>query len=269
MSALREIPVRVTGAELVAYVQGDGLPVCFVHGFPFDHALWRHQLAAPGRWRRIAFDLRGAGASTADAGGDWSMARYADDVVAVLDARDVREAVVCGQSMGGYILFELLRRHAERVRAVILCATRPDADPPEAKRARDELAAVAQRDGPDAVADRLLPRLLGAATRVTRPDVVAEVRGMIGRCSVEGMVGALRAMRDRPDSSATLRGLGVPALVVAGEQDAIAPPGVAEALVGLIPGAQLALVPRAGHVVPLEQPDVTNRVLSDFLGSCA
>ena len=112
--------------------------VLFVHGFPFDHLMWRHQVAALTRWHCLAPDLRGAGAAvTSLAVADYSMAAYADDLIALLDRSQVRQAVVCGLSMGGYIAFELLRRFSERVLAAILCNTKAEADTADGKRGRD------------------------------------------------------------------------------------------------------------------------------------
>jgi pimeloyl-ACP methyl ester carboxylesterase len=261
-------PVVAAGdAALAVEVRGEGPPVLFVHGFPFDRTMWRHQLAALARWKRIAPDLRGVGASTAPAAADgYSMSLYADDLVAVLDALGIRQAAVCGLSMGGYVVFDLLRRYSERVRAVLLVDTKPDADSPEAKRARDELATVAEREGPDTVIDRLLPRLLA---RQTQPEVAAQVRDMARRWSVAGLVGALRALRDRPDSTETLRGVKVPTLVLVGSEDQIAPPDVGRVMAALVPGAQFHIVPAAGHLAPLEQPLTTTRLLADFLENVA
>src|SRR6266542_257799 len=259
------IRVRAGDAELAVEVRGDGLPVLLVHGFPFDRTMWRHQLAALSRWRRIAPDLRGVGASTAPAAGDgYSISLYADDLVAVLDALGIRASAVCGLSMGGYVVFDLLRRYPDRVSAVLLVDTKPDADSPEAKRARDELATVAEREGPDAVIERLLPRLLA---RQTQPEVAAQVRDMARRWSAPGLVGALRALRDRPDSTETLRGVKVPTLVLVGSEDQIAPPGVGRVMAALVPGAQFHVVPAAGHLPPLEQPLATTRLLADFLAT--
>ncbi len=259
-------PLRVQagGAALAVEVRGEGVPLLFVHGFPLDRTMWRHQLAALSRWKRIAPDLRGAGASSAPADG-YSMARYADDLVAILDALGIRQAVMCGLSMGGYIVFELLRRAPDRVKAVILADTKPDADSADAKRGRDELALLAERQGHDAVAVRLLPKLLAPATMAAQPELVGQVREIIHRVSIRGIVGALRAMRDRPDSTGTLRAVRVPALVVVGGDDQITPPPTAQAMAALIPGAQLAVIPAAGHLAPLEQPLVASRVMADFL----
>ena len=260
------IRVPVGDVELAVDVRGEGLPVLFVHGFPFDRTVWRHQLATLSRVRRIAPDFRGVGDSGAPPGADgYSLTRYADDLVAVLDAVGVRQAVLCGLSMGGYVIFEVLRRHPERVKALILADTKPEPDSPEAKRAREELTQVAQREGQDAVIELLLPRLLAAATQATQPEVAGQVREMAHRWSVPGLVGALRTLRDRPDSTDTLRGVRAPTLVLVGSEDQIAPPDTARAMALLIPGAQCHVVLAAGHIAPLEQPLATSRVVADFL----
>jgi len=261
-------PIRVPAGEveLAVDVRGEGVPVLFVHGFPFDRTMWRHQLATLSRVRRIAPDLRGVGDSGAPPAADgYSLTRYADDLVAVLDALGVRQAVLCGLSMGGYVIFELLRRHPERVKALILADTKPEPDSAEAKRGRDELTQVAQREGQDAVLERLLPRLLAPATQATQPEVAGQVREMARRWSVPGLVGALRTLRDRPDSTETLRSVRMPTLVLVGSEDEIAPPEAARAMAQLIPDAQCHVVPAAGHLAPLEQPLATSRLLADFL----
>ena len=94
------LTLRVDDADLTVDVRGAGPPLLLVHGFPFDHTMWKHQLAGLTKWRRIAPDLRGAGASSAPASG-YSMGRYADDLAAVLDGVGVERAVVCGLSLGG------------------------------------------------------------------------------------------------------------------------------------------------------------------------
>jgi 3-oxoadipate enol-lactonase len=261
-------PLRVSvgDVELAVEVRGEGLPVVFVHGFPFDRTMWRHQLAALSRVRRIAFDLRGVGGSGAPPTVDgYSLGRYADDVIAVLDAVGVREAVLCGLSMGGYVIFELLRRHPDRIKALILADTKVEPDSREGKRDRDQLIAAVEQQGADALTDRLLPRLLAPATQTTQPEVAEQVREMARRWSVPALVGALRTLRDRPDSSDTLRSVRVPTLILVGDDDAIAPPATALAMAKLLPSAQYHVVPAAGHLAPLEQPLATSRLVADFL----
>lgn len=260
------IRVAAGDAEIAVQVRGEGPALLFVHGFPFDHALWDHQLKTFPGWMRIAPDLRGTGASDAPADG-YSMARYADDLIHVLNALDVAAAVACGQSMGGYVIFELLRRHRSRLRAAILCDTRAEADTEDGRRGREEMIAVARSGGAEAVAEMMIPTLLAPATRAERPEVETFVREMIGRTPVAGLVGAIQSMRDRVDSTPLLADLRLPVLVLVGESDAITNPDTGAAMAGKIKGARFATVAGAGHLPPLEQPFVTTRLVADFLKS--
>jgi pimeloyl-ACP methyl ester carboxylesterase len=242
------------------------LPLLFIHGFPFDAAMWRHQVAALSRWERIVPDLWGAGLVNIPASaGPYSLADQATGLVGTLDNLDVDEVVVCGQSMGGYIVFELLRAFPTRVRAAILCSTKATADTSEAKRGRDTMAAKAEREGPGGIAAELVPKLLARVTRERQPAVVREVTTMIERQPVHGMVVTLRALRDRPDSTPLLGQIRIPVLVVAGDDDPIAPAEGMEEMARAIPGAQFTVIPGAGHLSPLEQPQAVNDVLNAFL----
>lgn len=239
--------------------------ILLIHGFPFDRFMWRHQLDALGG-RAIAPDLLGTAGNVGPASPDeYSMTRYATDLVDLLDARRIDRAVICGLSMGGYIAFELLRRFPERVRAAILCNTKTAADTPEAKRGRDTMAALAREKGARAVAGELIPKLLAQATREQRPEVEREVVEMIARQPVSGIAGALRALRERPDSTSLLARIQIPMLVIAGENDQITPAAGMREMAGAIAGAKFVLIRGSGHVTPLEQPEAVNAALNDFL----
>lgn len=120
--------IDIAGTTLSVADVGHGPPILFVHGFPLDHSMWRHQIAELSRDHRcIAPDLRGFGQSRVTAG-KVSMEQFADDLAELLDALGVTEPVVfCGLSMGGYIAWPFVRRHATRLRALILCDTRDPA----------------------------------------------------------------------------------------------------------------------------------------------
>jgi pimeloyl-ACP methyl ester carboxylesterase len=240
--------------------------ILFIHGFPFDHTMWRHQIAALSDWECLAPDLQGAGSAPAPFEPEaYSMAVYARDLVKVLDERSIDTAVVCGLSMGGYITFELLRQFPKRVRAAVLCNTKSAADAPEGKRGRDALAEKARSNGASAVADELVPKALSRTTLERNQDVVREVRAMIERQRVDGIVGALRALRERPDSTPLLGKIRVPVLVLAGSDDQITPAAGMREMARAIPGAQFNLIQDAGHLSPFEQPATFNSTLSGFL----
>ena len=257
----------VNGVTLAVEVRGEGPAVLFVHGYPFDRSIWSHQIAALDGYRRIAPDLRGMGASDAPDLG-YSMEIYAADLAALLDVLGVDEVVLCGLSMGGYIAFEFLRRWRTRVRGLVLMDTRAEADTAEGRKARDAAAALARDRGAEAVTESLLPRVLGRSTRTGASITAERVRGMMSSTPIPGLVGALAAMRDRPDSSPLLPELaGLPTLVVVGEEDELTPPDTARALADRIPGARLVTVHGSGHLPPVERPVETTRALVEFLRS--
>lgn len=254
------------GHEIAFDERGEGTPLLLVHGFPHDRTLWAPQLRTlAGRARCIAPDLRGFGSSGRR--GPFSMDRHADDLACLLDHLDIDRAVVCGLSMGGYVAFALWRRHPDRVRALVLCDTKAGADSDEARAKRRDLMDVARAEGAAGVADRMMEGMIGRTTRRTRPEVEAEMRRMIGRAPVEGIVGALEAMMARPDSTADLATITVPTLVVVGDEDTLTPPAEARRLNDGIPGSRLAGIEGAGHVSNLERPSAFDHVVAEFLGS--
>jgi pimeloyl-ACP methyl ester carboxylesterase len=257
----------VNGVNLAVDVRGEGPAVLFVHGYPLDRTLWQHPLGALTGFRRIAPDLRGLGLSDAPDLG-YSMATYADDLAALLDALQADQVVLCGLSMGGYIALEFARRYRSRLRGLVLMDTRAEADTAEARKAREAAMQVAREKGAAAIATQMLPKLFAPGADKMMPQVVERVRVMIEGAPVKGIVGALSAMRDRPDSTPTLAELdGLPTLVVVGDQDQTSSPAVARAMSGAIPGAMLSIIPGAGHLPPVEQPIATTRVLAEFLQS--
>lgn len=259
--------LTVHGVNLAVEVRGEGPAILFVHGYPLDRTIWRDQIDALEGFRRIAPDLRGMGQSDAPDLG-YGMALYAADLAGLLDALGVDQVVLCGLSMGGYVALEFLRQWRSRVRGLVLMDTRAEADSPEVRRARDAAAATARERGSGAVADTMLPKMLGPATMNGRPEIVERVRALMAATPVAGMVGALAAMRDRAGSESLLPTLaGIPTLVLVGAADILTPPDQARAMAEAIPGARLAIIPGAGHLPPVEQPAATTESLREFLHS--
>lgn len=260
--------------------------VVFLHGFPFDGSMWAPQLPAlPPPWHGLAPDLRGFGATALAAvpgevstgrriGGRiardsepvLTMARLADDVATLIERRADGRAVVCGLSMGGYVAFEMWRRHPALIQGLVLADTRADADDDEARENRLRMAQTARAAGPRPLATTMLPALLSDATREGAVRVVEKVREMILATPPETLIAALAGMAARPDSTADLSTISVPALVLAGAEDSITPPADARAMAAAIPGASFAEIPHAAHLSSLENPDAFNEALTGFLG---
>jgi len=258
--------VRLRDVGLEVDQAGNGRPLLFIHGYPLNRSLWEMQLNGLGDTARvIAPDLRGHGASD-PAPGPYSMDLLAEDCAHVLDALDAAEpAVVCGLSMGGYIAFAFQRLYPERVGALILTATRPAPDSSEGKAARDQAMATAKEKGVDAIVEAMLPKMLSTKTTASRPDIVERVRRMMRTTSLEGILGDLAGLRDRPDSRPGLGDIRCPTLVIHGTDDQIIPPPEAEAMQAAIEGSKIRLIRDAGHLPNLEQPDAFNAAVREFV----
>lgn len=257
--------IAVNGVNLAVDVRGQGPAVLFIHGYPLDHTVWEHQLAHLEGCMRIAPDLRGMGQSDAPDLG-YSMATYAEDLLALLNTLGVDRVVLCGVSMGGYIAFEILRRARDRVRALVLMNTRAEADTPEGRKARDVAAAQAREGGAESIAASMLPKMLARTAPAENPALVERIRVMMESTPVSGILGAISALRDRPDSTALLPRLnGLPALIVVGEDDQITPKDCAQAMADAIPAARLTVMPGAGHLSPVERPDAVTALMAEFL----
>jgi 3-oxoadipate enol-lactonase len=227
--------------------------------------MWEPQLtlAAHG-WHVIAPHVRGVDAGDADPP-TASIDDYTADLVDLLDGLHVKEAVIGGLSMGGYLALSLLRRAPNYVRALILADTRSQADTPEGLEGRRRMLKLVEERGAPAVADEMIPKLLGAHTRATRPDIAERVRALILANSTASIAGAVRALMSRSDSTPLLASIRLPTLIIVGEEDTLTPPSAAEEMHGRIPGSEIVRIAESGHLSSLEQPHAFNAALARFL----
>ena len=265
----------------------DSSAIVLLHGYPFDRSMWREQiefLSACG-YRVVAPDLRGFGEMSdklqfvADAAGretkrqaeayrtTTTMADMARDVAALMDELQIEQATVCGLSMGGYVAFEFVQLFPTRVSSLILAGTRAPADNEPEKQARAQQVEQMLTAGMSGIAEASVPKLLAPRTMAEKPEVVARLREMILRANPEGAAAAQLGMAARRDYSADLPGIKAPALVIVGRQDPIRPVADAEFMQRGLSHARLLIVEDAAHMTNLEQPEVFNRGLEEFLGS--
>ncbi|HMC09035.1 MAG TPA: alpha/beta hydrolase [Actinomycetota bacterium] len=250
--------------EILGYDEaGEGPALVLVHGFPFDRRLWAGQLRGLSNIRRVvAPDLRGRGLSAAIAAEGATIDTHADDVAATIASLGVEQADVAGLSMGGYVAFALWRRHPELVRSLILADTRAGPDSPDGKRSREATADLVRAGEVEALADAMLVRLLSPGTG---GEVRRRIRTMFRETPATTSVADLIAMRDRPDSWPDMGTIGVPALVLRGDEDTLTSPEEAESQARAILQARCVTIPGAGHVSPLENPAAFNAAVREFL----
>ncbi len=246
--------------------QGKGLPIVLIHGYPLNRRIFDSQLEDLSQHARVITpDLRGHGQSQAMAG-PYSMDLLAQDMAALLESLHIHEPVILGGlSMGGYIAFAFYRLFPEKVRGLILTATRATADSPAAREARQQAAENAQKEGVASIVEAMLPKLLAPQTLAQRLDLVETVQAIMLSTSLEGVLGDLAAMSARPDSTPTLATIRVPTLIVHGAQDSLIPVADAQAMQQAVPNARLEVIQEAGHLPTLEKPAVYNQAVLQFL----
>jgi 3-oxoadipate enol-lactonase len=246
-----------------------GLPVVFLHGFPFNHTMWLGQLkAVAGFCRGVAYDIRGHGLS--DVGdGQYSIEGHVDDLMGLLDALGIERTVIVGLSMGGYITLRALERNPGRFLAAVLCDTRSEPDSNEGKLRRFAGVKGVKLEGSAPFAETFVKGLFAPASFQEKPEAVAMIRQTIESTTPLSLAGSLLALASRTDATPSLGKIGLPTLIMVGEQDALTPVDASRAMHRLIPGSELQIIPAAGHMSNLENPEVFNATLVAFLKNVA
>ncbi len=259
------LSLRSDDAEIFYDVQGDGPAVVLLHPFPSHHEFWMPAVPAlQSRYRLILPDLRGHGESEIGKGPAF-MAKHAADVARVMDAAGVGKAAFIVCSIGGYIVFEFLRRYRGRVSALALCNTRPQPDTAEARANRLKNAEVVLEQGTEPFLQSMIPKLLGATTLSSRPDLVEGALRMMRKMSPEDISLVLRGMAERPDSVPDLKRINLPTLILMGDEDTLTPEADGELMRQSIPNSRLKIIPKAGHYAPWERPEAVAPLLRQFL----
>ena len=248
---------------------GPGPVVVLIHGFPFDRSMWSHQKSSVGAiYRLILPDLRGHGSSAAPEG-VYTVDDQADDILELLDALQIFGPVVLGGlSMGGYVALSIAARHPERLKALILINSRASADSPQAVTVREELARQVETDGDaGSVVAAMFPKLFARGTFEHHPEIVARMQDRMAKTSARAVAGTLRGLAIRPDRTEDLSRIKVPTLILAGAEDALIPLEESESMARRITGSKLVVIPEAGHMAPVENPQATDAAILEFLQS--
>jgi 3-oxoadipate enol-lactonase len=258
---------RTSGVAISYRDLGEGDPLVLLHAFPLNGRMFEPQMKAfSGSRRVVAPDYPGFGRSPRTPAQP-DVRYYAEGIRSLLDRLHLERVVLGGVSMGGYVAFECLRVFPERVSALVLANTRPEPDSGEIRENRNEMALRVAQEGVEVLAELQMGRLLAPDTLRNDDGLVENVRAMILENSPDGAVAALGAMRERPDSTPLLGEIGVPTLVVGGEEDGISSPEVMGAMAAKIPDATHVTIPKTGHLSNLEDPGRFNAALDEFLKS--
>jgi pimeloyl-ACP methyl ester carboxylesterase len=253
--------------DLAVYRSGDpgAVPVILVHGFPYGAAMWRSQVEAlSGQFHCVTYDVRGLGQSP-PGNGQFTMERFVEDLFAVVDTLQLDRPVLGGFSMGGYVALRALEREPGRFRGLILCDTKSEADNDEAKVKRANLIAAIDREGMASFAESFVPLTFAGDAETKSPKAFRAALAEAGGQDPIGVKGCLLAMACRTDTTAMLQKIEIPVLLVVGEQDSLTPPGVMKGMHERIRDSRFEIIPGAGHMAPVENPETVSRALQSFL----
>ncbi|HEY8594689.1 MAG TPA: 3-oxoadipate enol-lactonase [Devosiaceae bacterium] len=255
---------RLNGITLHYQTIGDPAEkplLVFVNSLGTDFRIWRDVVVRlVGRYAIVTYDKRGHGLSGIG-DGEGSMDAHVRDLAALLDHLGGRPAIICGLSVGGMIAMGLSAARPDLVRALILSDTAPRIGVAEHWNGR--ISAIGA-NGIASIADSILERWFTPGFRSPSNPAFDGYRNMLIRQPAAGYIAACAAIRDT-DLTDTARGIGVPTLCVVGDQDGSTPPELVAEMARLIPDARYEVVPDAGHLPGIEQPDRVAAIVDAFV----
>jgi 3-oxoadipate enol-lactonase len=260
-----DISIKIDGIIINYNDLGEGkLPILFIHGFPFDKSSWQLQLDhLQGSHRVISYDIRGFGKSTVN-DEKISISLLADDLIRFMDALQIPKAIVCGLSMGGYILLNALNRYPKRFAAIILSDTQCVADTHEGRENRRKNIQLIESGGLTEYTEASIKNLFCLESFTTKKAEIAHIKNVMLSTSPKTLTDTLSALAHREEMCYMLHEISIPALILAGKEDRSIPVQQAEFLHQLIPRSILHLIDKAGHLPTIEQPIEFNRLVNDF-----
>jgi pimeloyl-ACP methyl ester carboxylesterase len=248
-------------ARLYLSDNGSGFPVVLLHGFPFNHSLWdgfREHLVS--RYRVIAPDLPGFGLSSA-VEGDFELKDIAAIVLEELGKLRIKEFVLIGHSLGGYIALSMVDQQPDMFSALTLLHSTALPDTPEKKENRNKLIDFVNRNGVSAFTGKFISPLF-----INPEDqAIGFVRNIALQAKAEAVIGYLNAMKKRPDTTSVLQQFHKDILIITGEKD----PGIT--VESVVKQASLAnhiryeVLPNVAHMGMFEAPEKTVALINDFL----
>ncbi len=259
--------MRKTINGLSVFISGsnDSKAIIFMHGFPFDHTMWQAQADEFGKdYLCVAYDIRGLGESPVG-DGQFTMESFVDDLEMILDELKLNKPILCGLSMGGYISLRALEKMQERFSAAILCDTRSEADNNEGKLKRAAGIKRINKEGLAPFAKEFITNCFGDDFKQNKKDDLEKIIEKSSHFNPVGVKGCLLAMLNRSDTTTNLGKINTPTLLICGEQDALTPPSVMKDMFHKINKAEFVEVPNAGHMTPIENPQMVNKAIKDFL----
>lgn len=261
-----DLTINVNGVTLCYDDFGEGtMPIIFIHGFPLNKSSWQPQMEFLKKNHRvIAYDIRGFGNSTVGKEKQ-SISLFADDLVKLMDALEIKKAIVCGLSMGGYILLNALNRYPEKFEVIILSDTQCIADTPVGKEKRYKTIQQINEDGLNNFVEAFLKNIFCEESLTDKKEVVEKIQNIILSTQPEIITGTLNALAQREEMCSSLDKISVPTLIICGKEDKVTPLAQSDFMLSKIKNSILHTIEKAGHLSNLEQPNEFIKQVENFI----
>jgi 3-oxoadipate enol-lactonase len=255
--------IDVNGIRIRYKVEGSGPWLTLSHSLTCDLSMWDNLVVslAP-TFAVLRYDTRGHGGTTAPEGA-YSFAQLTTDLIGLLDALNIERTHFLGLSMGGMIGQHFALAAPQRLNKLVI-ASSASRIPPEAGPLWDERIAIVRAQGCAGVVEGTLGRWFTPGFRTAQPDAVARIAAQIRNTPPAGYIGCASAIRAL-DITAQIGAIGAPTLVIVGADDPGTPPAMSEVIASTISGARLEIIPSASHLSCIEQPEIFNRLVTNFL----
>ncbi len=241
--------------------------IIFVHGFPYDHFLWEDLISIlKDNYFCISYDLHGLGAAPAG-DGQYTIESFVDDIDRLIEEMKLNKPVLCGISMGGYISFRAVERMQDKFGAVIFCDTKPEADDNTAKIRRADGIKKINEFGVQKFVEDFVPTCFAGESIKKMGNKYLTILERSKTFSPVGVKGCLLAMSGRTDSTNYLEEIKIPSLFVCGEVDRFTPPEQMKKYAYEVSNSKFVVVPKAGHMSPVENPEFVAEAIHNFLSS--
>jgi len=256
---------EINSLSVREYGSRENQSIIFVHGFPFDHTMWENQIKELQKDHHVVvYDIRGLGESYVG-DGQYTMEAYVNDLFSVIDGLQLEKPVLCGLSMGGYISFRAVEVDQKKFGGLILLDTKPSSDDDNGKLVRANNINKINVEGLASFAEEFVSNLFADESKEELKSVYKKTIKTASSHNPTGVKGALIAMLSRTDTTKFLKKIKLPTLVMVGSFDKLTPPTVMREISKKIKDSEFAIVPRAGHMSPLENPEFVNDMIRGFI----
>lgn len=245
--------------------EGEGNPLLLVHAFPMNNKMWHNQVEEfKNTYRVITFDIRGFGKSIDSFKNIYTMETFANDVLNIINSLRLEKVNICGLSMGGYIVQRAVLKSTDKFASMILADSKSDRDDDKGLISRSRFIDKLMNYGLGNFADEFMKRLLYEKNYQYK-DLYNFIKNIINEQSAKALAGASIAMATRSSTTEQLKELEIPVLLMVGAHDTFSPLQNTERMHKIIKNSEMRIIPKSGHLTPIENPEIFNKYLSEFL----